>query len=86
MPLTDTLLKNCYGMTPLFQDRDPHWSIAQQFLKKNYKDDSKHQIALVVYADRDGQLFDHDSDIGCGIGAYSLSLAMGIPILDLTTI
>lgn len=35
--------------------------------------------------DRDGPLWDHDTEIGCGIGAASLSLAMGIPVLDLIT-
>ena len=56
MPGADTLMKNCYGMAPLYDDLDPHWSIAKQFVNNEVDPDSNHQIAVVVYADRDGQL------------------------------
>lgn len=46
----------------LMRTRDPHWTIMSTFLQR--PSNAKHDFAIAIFPDRDGQLSDNDSQIG----------------------
>ena len=46
---------------------------------------AKHDFAIAIFPDRDGQLSDNDHHIGYGLGSFATSLALRVPILDICT-
>lgn len=77
-PWMDYFFKCVYGGRSI----DTSYTILRESLETTPHDQS---LMSVLFPDKDGQLEDNDSEIAFGIGAYVLSLAYKVPIVDLVT-